>query len=518
MKKLLIAQLLATTAVLYALPAQAAPVAIAVGFAAATGAAGVAIGVTTFAAAALSVAATAVVATASYFLTPRAAAASFTTAGLNSGASTGSAATFAPISSPGGASLNAARSLTVRQPLPPRRFVYGACRVSGAVFFQDVANPDLYIGVAISDGPIQAVDALYLGEDQIPVDGSGDATAGTRFFNLLSVEYGLGTATQAVSALLASAFSLVATSDFRQSGVARAVLSMSWGANAENHNFVYGAGIEPVFDVRGVLVGDPRDVALTKGDPSNYVYSNNPALCVLHAAVNSWHSELDYSDFNLASVEAAADDCDATIETPQGTKKIFTLAGVFQADAPIATQLADMLGSFGGVLTFVDGKYEIHADKDRASVHTFSDDDILGLEQYQFAAAPEDIFDAIKAVYFDTSNNSRRNTTPVIEIAGAAAPRETSIELPFTPETHSAQIIAYRALQEGRNGGEIVLRMSDAALYLNPAEVFTINSDALSIINGEYKCVQVDLAPIGCIVVAKKKVADAYATPSTYLQ
>lgn len=479
------------------------PILIPIALAAGTAAIGVGLGVTTIAAAALSVAATAVAAGASYLLRP------------NVGATP--SASYAVVAEPVAAEANAQRNVPITQPIPPRRFVYGQCRTGGAIFFEDNANPYLYVGTALSDGEIKSVDAVYFGEESIPVDSSGAAVSGSRFNGFFVVETTTGTQTQAASALLTAAGFAGVDANFRQRGVARGVCRMHWGTDAQTNSVLWGDGISPSYLVSGVKVYDPRDGTQTLADPSTWKFSSNPALCVAHALTNAWGVALPTSAIDWTTVATAADDCDVTVA---GFGPIFRLAGIFQADSALGTQLADMLTSFRGRITFSGGKYALLADKARASVWTVIDEDILELGEFTNATQGASLFNAMSATYYDSASGGTRTTTRAFEnAAGIAAEglRETNITLPFTPDAYSAQIIAYRELAALRDGRALSVRLTDAALYLSPGEVITLATTEATFLNGLYEVVQIDAADYGALVSLKGYDPAAYTDPTTYL-
>lgn len=474
-------------------------VVIATAITAALGGAGAVLGVTTWAAVAFSVATTAVLGGVSYLM-------------QQNNKVTGTAlATQDPVASP----INGSRSIPVAQPIPPRRYVYGQCKVGGALAYFENDNPYLYIMTLLSDGVIEAVDNVYFGETLVPVDGSGDAVDGTLYFDRLKVEYGLGETTQTASTILTAAFPDTLTSDFRQRGVARAVARLHWGADATEHNSVWGDGIQPSYAVRGVKVYDPRDVAQDINDETTWEYSDNPALCVAHALTHAWGVALSWDDIDLDALETAADVCDETLTYNGDVLPIFTLAGIFQADTDLGAQISDMLTSFRGRITFQNGKYAIVADEARDSVWTITDDDILEFGEFKHAAAIDEVYGAISAGFYDAAQGGLRETTTVYE--EEAGQRETNIMLAFTARSHSAQIIAYRELLQMRDGRGVVLRLIDAACYLAAGERVTIASTAAPFMNGEYEVLQVDPETPGVRVSLRGYVEDAYVDPTEYL-
>ena len=481
-----------------------APVALAVALTVATSTVAVTLGAITLTTAVTAVLTTALTAGAGYLLSKQKALAGITAA----------------VEGPQPAPANFQRAVVTRQAVPPRRFVYGMTRVGGVVIFQDNDNPDLYTMQALSDGEIEGVSAIYIGDQLAPVDGSGDAVAGTTYDGRLSVEYRMGTDAQSASTMLTTAFSATINADFRQLGVATATSRMDWGADSTQHNALWANGIEATYLVCGVKVIDPRTEGTTLDGTETHAYSDNPALCIGHALVNAWDLALDYTDVDWQSVADAANDCDATVTIDGDALPTFTLAGVLQSGAEMATQIDGMLSSCGGAIYFADGKYKLRVDKARPSIWTVTDDDIIELGDFEHEGRAANVPNAAKAQFADQDSAGLQDTTPAYEHAAASgeATREVVIGLHFTPKSYQAQIIAYRELIRAREGRALQLVLTDAGLYLEPFDVITIDSGAADFINGLYQVIQVDLSNPGCIVQLRGYTADTYAAPSGYVQ
>lgn len=497
-----------------------APVIIPIALSVATAGVGYAVGAVSAAAAAFSVAATAVAAGYSYLTTPHAqGVGGVSPTPLLSGparfADGGGSAALA------GYAVNEQRPYAVRQPTPPRRFAYGRLRVGGAVLYQDTFNPYLVIVSGLSDGTVESIDRVYLGEEEVAYSGAtGEALSGTRYYQRVKVELnGTGPDSQVRSALVAATNTTLPES-FRQAGIARGVVRLDWGPDASTHNYVYGTGVEPAYLIKGVKVYDPRDAAQSATDLSTWSYSDNPALCVAHAIICAWGVALDQSKIDWDSVAVAADVCDGAIAFGSSSFKRFTLAGVFQSDQTLAAQVAQMLTAFDGIISYSDGLYSIKASEAASPVTTFTDDDIIGIEDFAHEMPAASLFTAIKAAYYDADTNGRKLMTPVIDQTvafGETEVRETAIELPFTPNGLSAQILAYRRLQASRSAVPLSIRLRDCGIFLDAGDVFTIQSDTMPFLDGDWRAVQIDLSGVGCIVAARKYVPEMYAEPSTYL-
>jgi hypothetical protein len=465
------------------------PVAAAVAIVAAIGAVGVAVGVTTVAAVAVSVVATAASAGLQY-LTAEKGAAAEATATVPQGA-------VPP--------ANASRNLTVAQARPPRRLVLGPARVGGVLLFQDNDNPYLWTTVALSDGPITAVDKVYLGDLLIERNADGSVRPGL-YFNRLLLEVGLGDASQTVSPLMSAAWPDIATAAWRQRGIARVVARMDWGSDAANHTALWSGSTSLSFAVRGVPVYDPRVGAQSPTDATTWQYSANGPLLVAHVLTRIWGTTLTADDIDWTLVAAAANDFDAVG---------YAVGGVMQADADLATQLDQLLRSFDGSIAFVDGKYGVYVDTARASVLTIVDDDIIEVGEYEHEPPPEALFDTISATYFDVDDDGLEKTTPAYSLGLG---RETVTQLPFAASNRTAQIVARKSLLKSRAGRAVTITVSDVAAAIVPfADAVTITSDAAPWLDAKYEVLQVDFTAEGVSLKLREYAAAKDDNPASYL-
>ncbi|WP_299393303.1 phage tail protein [Pelagibius sp.] len=92
------------------------------------------------------------------------------------------------------------RTQTLRQPITPRRLVYGEARVAGPMIFAESTgnNRFLHLVVALGQGPFEAIDEVWLNADPIfsdDLDSDGLVTAG-KYKNKVRIKKYLGEADQ----------------------------------------------------------------------------------------------------------------------------------------------------------------------------------------------------------------------------------------------------------------------------------------------------------------------------------
>lgn len=419
------------------------------------------------------------------------------------------------------APVNAGRSILTRQAVPPRRLAYGRMRLGGAAFFQQVANPYLYLGAVLSDGQIQAVDSVFYATRGVPVDELGDVLRGPYLGNFL-MRWAEGDPDQTALGLLTSDFPSLVDANFRQRGVARAVVRMKWGTDAEEHTALWGESVAPAFGGRWMRCYDPREGSQSLSSPETWEYTANPILCIAHMLTHCWDLAISSDDIDWVGVAEEAEYCDTIVSLDGYDFPIFELAGVVQADAPIVQQVADMLSACNGALTYADGLFLPRADRPADSVWTITDDDVIGEGVDYAAAAPRAMVpNVVKATFADALDGGNRRTTTPYELAGAVAAdgwtKEVPIDLPFTPSSVSAQVIAYRRLMQARDGRGLVFDTHDGGLFLRPNDVVTFSSVEMPWASGDYRVQLVEVLNSGCRLHLTGYATSAYVDPTTYI-
>ncbi len=161
------------------------------------------------------------------------------------------------------------RKEMIRQPLSPRRMIYGRSKVSGTILFLESANnnQDIYIVIALAGHEIDGIDRIYFGDTPVAFDG--DVTTGFRsahsssdFASYASIQVLTGTTTQTLPTAFTNVVELSSTDKFK--GIAILCAKLTYNSKA------YPNGV-PIISaiVRGKKIYNIHDTTVR--------YSNNPA-------------------------------------------------------------------------------------------------------------------------------------------------------------------------------------------------------------------------------------------------
>jgi len=174
--------------------------------------------------------------------------------------------------------IDQGRTVMSRDPIAPRRLIYGQVLVSGTVVFiaaTGASNEYLHLILVIAGHQCEAIDTIYFDNVEVPLDGSGNAT-GTFAGNAI-VKKHLGAPGDAADATLIAAAPSYWTSAHTLSGCTYLYVQLKYNST------LFPNGLPTVTAlVKGARVYDPRDGTQSATDPTTWKYSNNSALCAAH--------------------------------------------------------------------------------------------------------------------------------------------------------------------------------------------------------------------------------------------
>lgn len=222
------------------------------------------------------------------------------------------------------------------QAIPPRVFLYGETRVSGAYMLFEEKNGTLYTVQALLGHPSNDITKIYLSDSYVTAftgDYEGDAGAvptsmsindGRYIDSTVRIGYRLGAVPE--SPYLFTTDKLagdgVWTETCRGDGqTSLAINCRSAGQRDQLKRFPTGIPAGSAV-VQGYLVWDPRDDDQDPDDPSTWVYSKNSILCLLHwECFSDFGPQRDYTKAVLPVVDIwmeEADICDESVARASG--------------------------------------------------------------------------------------------------------------------------------------------------------------------------------------------------------
>jgi len=359
-----------------------------------------------------------------------------------------------------------------------RRRAYGSIVVSGGVFFQKTiagtGTLDIFVkGYALSDGECDGLDAIIINGVECPLDVNGNPQVAPWYNasgNFLKVSFRSGTASQAQDSIIAAlwpsppddfypddAARVSKWADFRQRGVATAVVKMSFGADANAHTQLWGAaGIPDLkFKLRGVKVYDPRDNNQSASDATTWRYTDNATLCQADWLTSDMGFGIDPDEIEWDSVRASADVDDRWMTTLAGRERRGRVDGLVLGSEANDGVLSGMTLQNRALVRRAFGTYSIHADRDEEPVATIHQDLIVGPISYTNepdtrAAINRAEVQFAPATKFNQSAETFYEDAALIAADGQTLPQRLSLRFGDSPA--QAQRLGYATIKENRVG------------------------------------------------------------------
>jgi hypothetical protein len=287
------------------------------------------------------------------------------------------------------------RTRIIKNPIEPRRLVYGTTRLSGVMAFAESTDNDtnLHLVLMLASHEIDAITTIYINDEAVTLDGSGNVTAPAKYANLIRIKKHLGADDQlADSDLVAESDSW--TSAHRLRGIAYLYVRLKYSVDAFPNGIPNVSAI-----VRGKKVYDPRTATTA--------YSNNPALCIRDYLLDQRYGfRATSAEINDTAFSTAADICDESVSLAAGgTESRYTIDGTITTAAPPKQVLEAMLSSFGGIVSYANGKFSVKAAKYVSPTVTLTEDDMISSISVQTRQSRRDNYNAVKGVFSPPDTN-----------------------------------------------------------------------------------------------------------------
>ena len=390
-------------------------------------------------------------------------------------------------------SLDQGRSVMSRDPIAPRRLIYGQIPVSGPLAFMGTSgtsNEYLHLVIMLAGHECQELGTVYFDGVEVPLDGGGDAT-GT-FAGYAHIDKHLGTASQAADAGLIAAFPGSWTSAHQLKGIAYLHARLKYSST------IFPNGIPTITCmVKGAKVYDPRAGGQSSSDPSTWAWSANAALCLAHYFNDSKFGKgIPWSRINTTALSEAAGICDETVVlADDSTEARYTCNGTVTSDQDPDTVIPELSDAMAGCVVDTGGVWSIHAGAYRTSTLTLTDDDLVGAIQVQVRQSRRDTYNGVKGTYIAPINQWQPADFPVIKNDTYQA-QDGGIRLwkdvtyNFTTSYATAQRLAKIDVERGRQQIVVTGEWSLKAMQAMPGDVVCITRAVLGWTAKEFEVVE----------------------------
>lgn len=246
------------------------------------------------------------------------------------------------------------------------QIIYGRTKVGGVKVYSEETQNNKYLHkvVAFAGHTVESFDEIYLNDDLVTLDGSGNVTSPAKYSGYARIKVHLGGVNQAADSDLVSESNGLWSTNHRLRGIA-----YLYG------RFVYNVDVfpngEPVITavIKGKKVYDPR-TGIT-------AWTSNSALCLRDYLLSKYslNETVDNIDDDLFS--AAADVCDEAVPLlAGGTEARYACDGAFLSSTKPVDAINAILVTMGGSVWFSQGKWRVKAAAWKTPVDTFDENDL----------------------------------------------------------------------------------------------------------------------------------------------
>jgi hypothetical protein len=322
------------------------------------------------------------------------------------------------------------------------QIIYGKMRVGGVIVYDEATgnnNKYLHRIIAYAGHEIQEFNEIYINDEVITLDGSGNVTSPSRYNGFIRINKHLGTSGQAADSDLVSE-STKWTLEHKLSGLAYLYIRLKFDAD------VFPNGVPNITTtIKGKKVYDPRD--------SSTAWSDNPALCIRDYLTSNYGLAENVANVDDALVITAANICDQTNTLASTTR--YTCNGAFVTSITPLDFLNDIITSFGGMLWYSQGKWRMKPAYFTSVQLALTDDDLRSNIKISTRHSRRDNFNKVKGTFRGAESNWQVTDYPAITntaflLADNNQDSTIDFDLPFTDNSIEARRIALIALERNR--------------------------------------------------------------------
>ena len=373
-----------------------------------------------------------------------------------------------PKPSIGGASGYTVNTLGSAQ---PTAVVYGKVKVGGVIFYQETTNDNKYLHtlIALAGHEVQQIEKVYLNDEELTLDASGNVTAPTNYVGKVRIKKHLGADDQAADATLSSE-------------------SANWGLNHKASGIAY-LYVRFEFDADAFPNGVPQVTALVEGKKvvqtgsGTGSYSANSARCLADYLVFSGIANYDEIDNSLFTTATSVCDQNVTLSSG-GTQHRYECNGTFTTDIAPKEVVSGMLASMGGMLWYSQGKWKMKAASFTNPVLNLDENDLRSALSIKTRNSRRDGFNKVIGTFRGIESNWQTTDYPAITsttFLGIDNNQENSVELnfPFVSNSPAAQRIGKIALYRNREQVSVSGVYGLRALQLTVGDIVRLKNERL---------------------------------------
>lgn len=369
--------------------------------------------------------------------------------------------------------------------------------------------------VAICEGPIESIDNIYIDND--PYNAARFNVRGNKHWHAL-------------------------TSLGEESGVYVDLFESQWDVTKQ------GKGIAAAYeyitmDIESAYQGEPRTQYLVRGrkiydprvdttaggsgahrqnDPTTWVYSANPALCLLDYLTSERYGRgLSYDVIDMPSFIAGANACDTPVLSNSGSIPRLECNIALDPKVPVLDNIRTLLESMKGSLHFVNGSYQLFIEDVASTALVVQEEDLIGGLNIQGGERDKRINratvkfpNATKEYASDQVSWPELDSTAYSDYLAEDNNEQLhkTFNLDAVTNYHRAQDLAEYMVRDSRIGTTVSGRMKSMGMLLVPGDIIALSYSPAGYSNKllRIQSIQFDTTKLEVSFVAREYEPDVY--------
>jgi hypothetical protein len=369
------------------------------------------------------------------------------------------------------------------------QIIYGKMRVGGARIYDEATgtnNKFLHRIIAVAGHEIEAFDDIYLDDELVTLDGTGNVTSPERYDGKVRILTHLGSPDQVADATLVSESSKW-TNEHRLRGIAYMYVRLQFDAD------VFPNGIPEITSIiSGKKVYDPRTTTTA--------WSDNPALCLRDYLLANYGLAEEVANIDDTLAISAANVCDQT-NTIAGTTR-YTCNGAFTTASTPYDMIGSLLTSMDGSMWYAQGKWRMKPAYWTAPVLSLTEDDLRSSINVSTRHSRRDNFNVVKGTFRGLESNWQTTDYPQVTnsaflSADGGQESVADVDLPFTDNSIEARRIALISLERNRQQLTVSASFGLRTLEVQVGDNVTLTSARFGWSSKEFEVVSWNFGLVG---------------------
>lgn len=382
-----------------------------------------------------------------------------------------------------------------------REIVYGKVRKGGNVLWQDVAgnnNKYLYQITALSHTECESIDKVFFDRDEAWANGVYNSNYWyLNELNVVKILVKTGSSSQTPISTVTSgtptevSYWNTQTINGIQSSHKLNNIAYVWTRFAHNPDKFPNGVPNVTAEIKGRKIYDPRVSNSDIDNPSTFVWTANPVLCLYDYMRNEdFGAGISASEFDESQISDAADHCDDLVGSPQKVR--YECHGIVDTKNSFRQNIKNLLSSMNGRITYVSGKFRIEPFEYKTPHTQDLNEDIIIGDFTVIAKTPrQDNYNFVKgtyvskeAGYIKTEYPQQKSTSYADDDGGEHV---LNLDLPFTTDTINAQRLARLNLLKSRMQSRIKARLNAKGLTYCVGDNVNVSNAKFGIVDNVYE-------------------------------